>query len=236
KIVLALNAWAHELPEFRRAVMPICADGIATAPIPEKLESLGLRDGLAISDSRTMVDYYRRTADGRMVYGKGGGAIPFAGRMGSRFDAESPRPEEVRAAMLRNYPALGDVPIVASWRGPATRTATGLPMFGRMTGAPAIVYGHGYIGNGVGPSYNGGRILAALALDRKDEWSECPLVGARGKLLPPEPFRFFGGQMVRAAVRAKDHADDLGRKSGFPVRYLAGLAPSGLTARTGDRA
>lgn len=235
KVVLALNAWAHELPEFRRTVMPICADGIATAPIPQILEELGLRDGVAISDSRTMVDYYRRTADGRMVYGKGGGAIPFAGRVGSRFDTASTRPGEVRGAMLRNYPRLADVPIVATWRGPATRTATGLPMFGRMQGAPAIVYGHGYIGNGVGPSYNGGRILAALALDRKDEWSECPLVGAGGKPLPPEPFRFFGGQIVRAAVRAKDRADDENRKTGLVVRSLAGLAPSGLTARTGDR-
>jgi glycine/D-amino acid oxidase-like deaminating enzyme len=194
-----------------------------------------LRDGLAISDSRTMVDYYRRTADGRLVYGKGGGGIPFAGRVGNRFDTESSRPDEVRTAMLRNYPELADAPIVATWRGPATRTSTGLPMFGRMKRAPAIVYGHGYIGNGVGPSYNGGRILAALALDRKDEWSECPLVGASGKLLPPEPFRFFGGQMVRAAVRAKDRADDQGRKSNLLTRYLAGLAPSGLTARTGDR-
>jgi putative aminophosphonate oxidoreductase len=235
KIVLALNAWAHELPEFRRAVMPICADGIATAPIPEKLETLGLRDGLAISDSRTMVDYYRRTADGRMVYGKGGGAIPFAGRVGSRFDTESSRSGEIREAMLRNYPELAETSIVATWRGPATRTATGLPMFGRMKGAPAVIYGHGYIGNGVGPSYNGGRILAALALDRRDEWAECPLVGGEGKLLPPEPFRYCGGLAVRAAVRAKDRADDQGRKSNLLTRYLAGLAPSGLTARTGDR-
>lgn len=233
-VVLALNAWAHELPEFRRSVMPICADGIATAPIPERLAELGLLDGVAISDSRTMVDYYRTTPDGRMVYGKGGGAIPFAGRVGTRFDSASPRPAEVRAAMLRNYPGLADAPIVATWRGPATRTATGLPMFGRLKDAPAIVFGHGYIGNGVGPSYNGGRILAALALGHRDEWSECPLVGAAGRPLPREPFRFLGGQMVRAAVRAKDHADDRGRKSGPLVRFLAGLAPSGLTARSGD--
>ena len=234
KVVLALNAWAHELPEFRRTVMPICADGIATAPISEMLEKLGLEDGLAISDSRTMVDYYRRTADGRMVYGKGGGAIPFAGRVGSRFDTVSSRPDDVRAAMLRNYPGLAEAPIVATWRGPATRTATGLPMFGRMKNAEGILYGHGYIGNGVGPSYNGGRILAAMALDRKDEWSECPLVGARGKALPPEPFRYVGGHMVRAAVRAKDRADDRGASVNPFIRFLAGLASAGLTARMDD--
>jgi putative aminophosphonate oxidoreductase len=235
RVVLALNAWAHEFPEFRRSVLPVCADGLATAPIPEKLSEIGLRDSIAISDSRTMVDYYRRTRDGRMVYGKGGGAIPFAGRVGSRFDTRSTRLAEVRAAMLRNYPVLADAPIETDWRGPATRTATGLPMFGHMPGAPAILYGHGYVGNGVGPSYNGGRILAALALERVDEWSQSPLVGAKGRKLPPEPFRFFGGHMVRAAVRRKDGADDAGRKAGPLTRYLASLAPSGLTTRTQDR-
>ena len=235
KVVLALNAWAHEFPEFRRSVMAICADGFATAAAPDRLDGLGLRDNIAISDSRTMVDYYRRTEDGHMVYGKGGGTFPFAGRVGSRFDTASSRLGDVRAAMLRNYPSLSDLAIAATWRGPATRTATGLPMFGHMKGEPAILYGHGYVGNGVGPSYNGGRILASLALERKDEWSESPLVGTAGRLLPPEPFRYFGGLAVRAAVQAKDRADDEGRKPGPLTRLLAGLAPSGLTARTGDR-
>ncbi len=235
KVVLALNAWAHEFREFRRAVVPICADVIATAPIPERLGELGIEDGLAISDSRMLVDYYRRTADGRMVYGKGGGDFPFAGRVGSRFDTASNREAEVRAAMLRNYPGLADVPIAAAWRGPATRTATGAPMFGRMPGAPAILYGHGYVGNGVGPSYNGGKILASLALERRDEWTESPLVGARGTLLPREPLRYVGGHVVRAAVRRKERAEDAGREPGFIDRALAGLAPSGLTASSGTK-
>lgn len=232
KVVLALNAWAHELPEFRRQVMPICADGLATEPIAERLQALGLADGVAISDSRMMVDYYRTTPDGRMVYGKGGGDFPFAGRVGSRFDTVSSRPEAVRAAMLRNYPSLADAAIAATWRGPATRTATGLPMFGRLRGAPAILFGHGYVGNGVGPSYTGGRILASLALERHDEWSETPLVGAEGPALPPEPFRYVGGHVVRAAVARKERAEDAGRRATALDRFLASLAPAGLTART----
>jgi len=231
KVVLALNAWAHELPEFRRQVMPICADVLATEPIAEKLRALGLTDGVAISDSRLMVDYYRTTPEGRMVYGKGGGDFPFAGRVGSRFDTVSSRPDEVRAAMLRNYPSLADAAVVATWRGPATRTATGLPMFGRLRGAPAIAFGHGYVGNGVGPSYTGGRILASLALERRDEWSETPLVGAEGAPLPPEPFRYIGGRMVRAAVGRKERAEDAGRKATMLARFLASLAPAGRTAR-----
>lgn len=229
KVVLALNAWAHELPEFRRKVLPICADGIVTEAIPERLAALGLTDGVAISDSRAMVDYYRTTVDGRIAYGKGGGPFPFAGRLGSRYDTPATRTEEVRAGMLRNYPSLADVEIASTWRGPATRTITGLPMFGRMAGAPAIIYGHGYVGNGVGPSYNGGRILASLALDRQDEWSASPLVGAGAPDFPPEPIRWFGGQFVRAAVRRKDRAEDEGRTPGPTDRFLVKFAPTGLT-------
>lgn len=229
KVVLALNAWAHELPEFRRKVLPICADGIVTDAIPERLAALGLADGVAISDSRAMVDYYRTTVDGRIAYGKGGGAFPFAGRVGSLYDTSAVRVTEVRAAMLRNYPGLADVKVASTWRGPATRTITGLPMFGRMTQAPTIVYGHGYVGNGVGPSYTGGRILASLALDRQDEWSACPLIGADAPDFPPEPIRYVGGRLVRAAVRRKDRADDEGRRPNPLDRFLVRFAPSGLT-------
>ena len=236
KVVLALNAWAHELPEFRRLVMPICVDAFATEPIPERLARLGWTDGLAISDSRLLLDYYRTTLDGRIAWGKGGGGIPFAGRLGGRYDTASRRTPEVRAGMLRTYPELADVPLAAAWRGPATRTVTGLPMFGRMAGAPAIVYGHGYIGNGVAPSHTGGKILAALALDRRDEWSDSPLVGATGSALPREPVRYIGGTLVRAAAKRKDRAEDEGRAPSWPVRRLAALAPAGMTVLEGDEA
>ncbi|MEE8535587.1 MAG: FAD-dependent oxidoreductase [Kiloniellales bacterium] len=236
KVVLALNAWAHELPEFRRLVVPICADILVSEPIPERLAEMDWRDGVGISDSRMMLDYYRTTVGGRIAYGKGGGPVPFAGRVGDRFDDPSPRRDEIRAAMLRNYPDLADVKIAMSWRGPATRTATGVPMFGRHPATPAIVYGHGYIGNGVGPSYNGGKILASLVLGRDDEWSSCPLVDSKGPAFPPEPFRYLGSKVIRAAVKAKDAAEDRDEKPGLVVRGLASLAPAGMTVRSQDEA
>lgn len=234
KVVLALNAWAHELPEFRRLVLPVCVDAFATEPIPEQLARLGWTDGLSISDSRLLLDYYRTTLDGRIAWGKGGGGFPSAGRLGGRYDTASRRTAEVRAGMLRSYPELAEVAIAAAWRGPATRTVTGLPMFGRMAEAPAIVYGHGYIGNGVAPSHNGGKFLASLALDRRDEWSESPLVGATGTLLPREPLRSIGGALVRAATVRKDRAEDEDRKPSWPVRRLAALAPAGMTVLDRD--
>ena len=229
-VVLALNAWAHELPEFRRTVLPIAADVVATEPIPERLEALGLKGCAAVSDSRLLVNFFRPTVEGRMVWGIGGGAIPFAGRLGTRFDDAAPRRAQVKKLLARFHPELADVKLENAWRGPATRTSTGLPFFGSLAGAERIVYGHGYVGNGVGPCYLAGKILAALALRHRDEWSENALVnGPVGTKLPPEPIRYLGGQFVRAAAMRVDRAQDEARKPSRIDSYLASLGPSGLS-------
>lgn len=228
-VVLALNAWAHELPVFRRSILPIASDVVMTRAVPERLQAIGLDTGIAISDSRLLVNYYRSTPDGRLCFGKTSGAFPFAGRLGRRFDGMTALRGEIAREIARFYPSLADAGIAAAWRGPASRTATGLPHFGRVPGAAAIVYGHGYTGNGVGPSHLGGKFLASLALGVKDEWAESPMVEQRpARFLPAEPARYLGGQLVRAAVRRKDTAEDAGREPGRLNSALAGLAPSGL--------
>jgi glycine/D-amino acid oxidase-like deaminating enzyme len=228
RVILALNAWAHELPEFRRSIIPIGPSAFVTEPAPERLAEVGLTDGVAISDSHMLVNYYRTTRDGRLAWGKGGGPIPFAGRVGTNYDGPAPRPDLAWSELIRYYPSLSDLKIATTWSGPATRTDTGMPSFGRLPSAPAILYGHGYTGNGVGPSYLGGRILASLALDLDDEWANTPLVRMPQAFMPPEPIRYIGGQMVRAAAQAKDRAEDAGRKPGGLVTKLAALAPAGL--------
>jgi len=77
-VVLALNAWAHELPVFRRSILPIASDVAMTRAVPERLEEIGLHTGIAISDSRLLVDYYRSTPDGRLCFGKGGAGSALA--------------------------------------------------------------------------------------------------------------------------------------------------------------
>lgn len=228
-VVLALNAWAHELPQFRRAVLPVAADLIITERAPERLRGTGLATGLALSDSRLLVNYYRSTPDGRVAFGKGGGAIPFAGRLGRRFDEPSPLRDTVAGELARYCPFLEPVSVVEAWRGPATRTATGLPHFGSMPRMTGVFYGHGYTGNGVGPTRLGARILASLALGLDDEWSATPLVETRPRhFVPVEPVRYLGASVVRAAARRKERAEDEGRSGSWLDKKLAGLAPKGL--------
>lgn len=231
KVVLAMNAWGIRFAELRRGIVVVSSDIVATEPMPEKLAEIGFSNGMAISDGRMMVHYYRTTLDGRIVFGKGGmnGILPFGGHVGEMFDGPSRLGRGVADWLRWTYPNLGEVKIQSSWMGPIDRSKSGLPAFGRLSGHPDILYGIGYSGNGVGPSAMGGRILASLALEKKDEWSQCGLVRPFGRDFPPEPIRYFGGQLVRRAVAAKDKADDAGRAAGPLTNYLAGLAPAGLS-------
>src|SRR5262249_4608843 len=71
RVVMATGAWAARLPELRRAFVVVSSDLVITDPVPEQLERIGWRDGVSISDSRLMVNYYRTTRDGRIAFGKG---------------------------------------------------------------------------------------------------------------------------------------------------------------------
>lgn len=233
RVVLALNAWGVGLPEIRKAVAVIASDVVATAPAPTRLADIGYADGLAISDSRLLVNYYRTTLDGRLVFGLGGGAIAFRSHVGRVFEGASPRADVVERNMRTLYPMLDDVPVAASWTGPIDRTRTGLPFFARLGGRDDVFYAVGFSGNGVGPCSVGGRVLASLALGRDDDWARCGLARDPVGGFPPEPIRYLGGRTVRAAVARKERAEDEGRVPSRLDLRLVDLAPAGLVPTKG---
>ena len=228
RLVLATNAWAAGLPEFWTRLAVISSDLVATAPIPQELDRLGWQRDLSITDSQTMVDYYRLSREGRVVFGKGGWTIAFGGRIGGAFDRSATRAAEVTADLHRYYPTLKMVPITHDWSGPIDRSPMGFPLFGHLGSREHIVYGVGWSGNGVGPSVLGGKILASLALGRRDEWGTSPLVNRSQGHFPPEPVRFLGAHLVRAAVARRERAENADRRAGWLVRRIAALAPAGL--------
>jgi putative aminophosphonate oxidoreductase len=227
RVVLAMNAWAGQVRELRRAFVVVSSDIAITDPVPEALQRSGWRDGVAISDSRLMVHYYRTTRDGRIALGKGGGKLAYGARIDSSFTGSSPIEGELGARIRSLYPFTANIPIAASWIGPIDRTRDGLPFFHSL-GRPDLICGAGYSGNGVGPSVLGGRILASLALGLGDEWSGCGLVRRPPAGMPGEPARYIGGNLVRGAVARKERAEDDGRPVAAIDRALAGLAPAGL--------
>ncbi|MFP3710765.1 FAD-dependent oxidoreductase, partial [Paraburkholderia sp. SIMBA_009] len=83
-----------------------------------------------MTDSRTVLNYWRNTPDGRVVFGKPLGQFAYAGRIGNLYEKPSPAADKVAAELRRLYPQLQDVPVVSSWTGPIDRAMKGLPNFG----------------------------------------------------------------------------------------------------------
>ncbi|MBK5355403.1 FAD-dependent oxidoreductase [Pseudomonas sp. TH41] len=228
RVVLATNAWSSAIPELAKLFVPVGSSIVVTQPINDRLVNMGWSGAEAITDSQLMVDYYRTTPDGRIAFGKGTGSLSYGSKMGPLFSEDKEGISLTEADLRRTYPLLNDVAVTHSWSGPIDRTYDSLPVFNHLNGCDNIHYGIGWSGNGVGPSRIGGRILASLALGRKDEWSGCALVGRRCKAFPPEPVRFIGGSMVRNAVIRKERAEISGNKANRLDVLMAGFAPAGL--------
>ncbi len=236
-VVAALNAWSTGLAQLRslgRAFVPVVSDIVATAPAPNLLEQIGWTGGECVSDSRLLVHYHRTTADGRIAFGRGGGAIGAFGYFGENFHYDRRRSEGVAASLRWLYPEFENVEITHAWAGPVDRSETGLPFFGRVEGQEKLIYGLGFSGNGVGPCVTGGRILAAMALGADDRWSNTALSSGPASLFPPEPIRYLGGRLVREAVARKESADDAGREPSLFARTLSQFAPAGFF-RVGEK-
>ncbi|MFT4036733.1 MAG: FAD-dependent oxidoreductase [Thermomicrobiales bacterium] len=231
KVVLATNAWMCSLPEIRRAVLPMSSDMLATAPIPERLQEIGWTSGRPVGDSHMMVHYYRTTRDGRIAFGKGGCSHTFMGQIGPELEDPGARVKRTVRSFHHIYPMLADVPITHTWTGPIDRSETNSLFFGHLDGTPDIIYGVGYSGTGVAPSYVGGHVLASTALDRRDEWQESPINRGPSSLYPYDPIRYFGGNIVRQAVLQNEADLNANRDSSQVVQALLQFVPSGLRAK-----
>ena len=197
EVVLALNAWgtagrsAAGMTNFGSYV-------VLTEPVPELLEEIGWTGGEAIIDGRMFLHYFRTTPDGRVLMGSGSGPIGLGGwrrRRLPRGPAAQPGPS---AGCASCSPRSRRADRRTPGAGRSTSRPTSFPFFGTVPGT-RIHYGAGYSGNGVGPSWLGGQILASLALGARDEWTALPLVDRQVRRLPPEPFATSAGSSCGGA-------------------------------------
>jgi glycine/D-amino acid oxidase-like deaminating enzyme len=229
QVILAAGAWAARISEIGAGLVVVASDVIATEAAPERLAEAGIRAGVCISDGRRLVNYYHATAEGRIVFGKGGGTLAYKQAITPSFDHPGAREPALRSQLLRTYPALWDLPVAERWSGPIDYSLSGLPFFVRLREAPGVLVCAGFSGDGVGPSRLAGEILAELAADAGAGSAGLPaaLRSVPTRPLPPEPIRYLGGQLVRAAIARKEHSEDLGRRPRVLDRTLAALDPTG---------
>ena len=222
QVVVALNAWAAQRPGLGRRLVTWSSYIVLTEPIPHRLEKIGWTGGEGVTDSRFTLHYARTTADGRIALGGGGGRAGTGGGIGKSFTHDVGSAERAAAGLRRWFPSLDDVRIDDAWGGPIDISADHLPFFGTLDGG-SVHFGHGYSGNGVGPAWLGGRILAGLALERKDEYTALGLVGAAPREFPREPLRSLGARVIREAIVRREQAEEAGRQPGRIVRELTRL-------------
>ena len=224
RLLLAMGAYSGQVRSLRRSFVPIGSHILITEPAPERLANLRWSDGALLGDARLMVHYAQVTAGGRIVFGQGGGVVGPAGKVLPRHYRDPGFVAGLTSDFRRWFPALSEVPIARSWGGAVDRTPSHLPIAGSLDSRGRVLYAFGYSGNGVGPSFLLGKLLAARALgEALPEGCEALLCGPPD-YLPPEPFRSLGGALVRTAVRRAEEAEEAGRPPGLAgtLRPLAG--------------
>ena len=149
QVILACNGYLSGLaPEVEARVMPINTFIIATEPLGERALQV-LSQPVAVYDTRFMVNYWRLSGDGRLLFGGGES-------YGYRFPKDIAG--LVRKPMLAIYPQLRGVKIDHAWGGTLAITRTRMPCFRRVAGN--VMAASACSGHGVALSTLAGKIMA----------------------------------------------------------------------------
>ena len=219
-VVLAVNSATAGFSGYRLALAVASSHMVVTEPVPDVIEELGWTGGEAINDCRTLLHYFRTTRDGRIAFGWAGGRMGFGSARRTVLELDASATARAAESLVRFFPQLAGRRLTHAWGGPIDVSPTHLPIFGSRG---RIHHGYGFTGNGVGPSFLGGQILARLALDRRDELTRLALVEPERKLMPPEPLRWAGGSLIRGALVRKDAAEQAGRPPDPVTSLVAGI-------------
>ena len=150
-VILCGNAYMGKLvPYLDARVLPATSCIIGTEPLSdEQLQQTMVRD-VAVCDSRTALDYYRLSADKRLLFG---GLSNYTGLEPANAEAV------MRNKMAKVFPSLKNVKIDYSWSGRMGISVRRMPQIGRIKNSN-ILYASGYSGHGVAPTHMTGRLLA----------------------------------------------------------------------------
>ena len=220
RAVVALSAYTHHLvPQVTRRFIPLYDYILVSAPLtPAQWERIGWRRRQGITDGRSFFNYYRPTADGRVLWGTSEATYYRGNRVDPSCDHSPAHYDALKASWRRHFPALAELEWEYAWGGGICSTTRLTPYFGWALGRRAC-YGLGVTGHGLGSTRIAGRILAHLALDRPGELLDLPLVTRRPFPYPPEPLR---GWAVGAVTRALRRVDE-GHPPGPMLRLLEQL-------------
>jgi len=136
-------------PQLARKIMAVATYIVATESLGAERARALIANNAAVSDMNWVLDYFRRSADHRLLFG---GRVNYSGLR--TFDA----PGATRARMLAVFPQLRDVRIEYAWGGEVDITLNRAPHFGRL--APNVYFLQGFSGHGIALTGIAGKLLA----------------------------------------------------------------------------
>ena len=162
------------------ALFPASLANMATAPLSASQVEAVNPQNLAVYDCRFVLDYYRLTADKRLMFG---GGTNYSGRSSPDVAAE------LRPAMERTFPQLEGIAIDYAWNCSDGIIANRIPQAGRV--APNVLFVQGYSGHGIGLTHIMAEIAANAMTGHGEEFDL--FAGVRHLRLPFA--RSFGSQI-----------------------------------------
>lgn len=184
-LVFCGNAYLGKVvPKLVSRVMPVSTQVMATEPLSEALANTLLPTGMCVEDVRYILDYYRLSADRRMLFG--GGTV-YGGSDPSDIKAK------LWPNMLKIFPELKSTKIDYAWSGNFALSFSRVPQMGTLE--DNVWFAHGYSGHGVTGSHLFGRVLAeAINGDRNrfDRFTKIPWIPFPGGRLLRVPYSTVG--------------------------------------------
>ncbi|MCT8467241.1 FAD-binding oxidoreductase [Chromohalobacter canadensis] len=149
-VILAGNAYHRlERKQLKGKLFPASLGIVTTAPLsPEQVQAIDPED-LAVYDTRFVLDYYRLTADKRLLFG---GGANYSGRDSDDIASE------LRPRLEHTFPQLKGIAIDFQWQGMAGIVINRIPQLGKLS--DHVYYAQGYSGHGIATSHIVGEIMA----------------------------------------------------------------------------
>jgi gamma-glutamylputrescine oxidase len=152
--VLAGNVYLSEYgktvaPELSKRIMPVGTYIIATDSMGKARADALIRQRAAACDTNFVLDYFRPTADHRMLFG---------GRVSYSTATPANLVSSMRERMLAVFPQLQDLAVPYAWGGFVDITMNRAPDFGRV--GPNIYYLQGFSGHGLALTGLAGKLVA----------------------------------------------------------------------------
>ncbi|MBB4266969.1 NAD(P)/FAD-dependent oxidoreductase [Roseospira visakhapatnamensis] len=180
-LLLAGNAYLwRRVPAIGRRIMPVGTYIVATEPLGEVRARALIPGNEAVSDCNFVLNYFRRSADHRMLFG---GRVSY-----SRMDPPSVA-DAMRRTMLTVFPSLADVRVDFAWGGYVAITVNRLPHVGRL--GRRVLFAQGFSGHGVGLTSLAGALMAEVVAGQEERFD----LMAR---IPHRPFP--GGARLRTPL------------------------------------